>query len=75
MPKSAVPPRASRSQPSAEAPEYTPEEGRAIFDGAAQRLLHMSGDEFLRRWDAGEFADDPDRPEVIEVAMLVPLVR
>lgn len=57
------------------AKEYTAEEGRAIFDDAARRHLHMSGDEFLRKWDAGEFADDPDRPEVIEVAMLIPLVR
>ena len=55
--------------------EYSAEEGRAIFDAAAQRRLGISGDEFLRKWDAGEFADDPDRPEVIDVAMLIPLVR
>lgn len=55
--------------------EYSVEEGREIFDAAAQRHLGISGDEFLRKWDAGEFADDPDRPEVIEVAMLIPLVR
>lgn len=64
-----------KSKTTVPASEYTAEEGRAIFDEVAHRLMAMSGEEFLRRWDAGEFADDPDRPEVIEVAMLIPLVR
>jgi hypothetical protein len=34
----------------------------------------MSGDEFLRKWDAGEI-DDPDRSEVLTVAFLIPFVR
>ena len=53
----------------------TPEEGRALFDRQAHRYLKMSGDEFIRRWDAGEFDDNPDRPEVMRVAMLLPLGR
>lgn len=55
--------------------ERTLAEGRAMLDAAARRHLRMSGDEFLRKWDAGEFADDPDRPEVLEVAMLIPFAR
>lgn len=48
----------------------TREESRALFDRVARRDLNMSGEEFLRAWDAGEFDDNPDRPEVIRVAML-----
>jgi hypothetical protein len=35
----------------------------------------MSGDEFLRALDAGEFDQDPERPEFVSVLMLLPLVR
>jgi hypothetical protein len=53
----------------------TPEEAWDLFDRAARSDLHMSGEEFLRRWDAGAFRADPDRPGVMDVAMLIPLVR
>lgn len=56
----------------------TREEGRRLFDAQARKLMHMSGDEFLRRWDAGEFAaiaDDPDHPEIMRLAMLIPFGR
>lgn len=55
--------------------ELTREEGLAILDRQARRYLNMSGDEFIRAWDAGEFADDPDRPEVMRVAFLIGLGR
>lgn len=55
--------------------EVTPEEGRAILDRAARRRLHMSGDEFIRRWDAGEYEGKADRPDVSRVAMLLPFGR
>src|SRR5437879_3411216 len=51
------------------------EEARQLFDGRARYWLGISGEEFLRRWDAGEFADDPDRTEVQSVAILMDLVR
>jgi hypothetical protein len=38
----------------------------------------MSGEEFLRRWDAGDFVDrvdDPDHPEIMRLAMLIPFGR
>lgn len=59
--------------------ELTQEEGRELFDRQAPRYLNMSGDEVIRAWDAGEFDDPDDRskngPEVMRVAMLLPLVR
>lgn len=38
----------------------SPEEGRRMFDEVARAWVGMSGEEFLRRYDAGEFADMPD---------------
>ncbi len=38
----------------------TDEEARAIFDQKARATMGMSGEEFLRRYDAGEFNDHPD---------------
>jgi hypothetical protein len=55
--------------------EVTAKEGREIVDRAARRHLSMSGEEFLKAWDAGVFDDDPDRPEVMSVAMLLPFAR
>lgn len=59
--------------------ELSREEGRELFDRQARRYLDMSGGEFLKKWDAGEFADPDDRtknpPGVMELAMLLPFVR
>ena len=59
--------------------ELTDEEARELFDRSARHYLGISGEEFLRRWDAGEYDDPDDRtknpPEVMEVASLLPLVR
>jgi hypothetical protein len=55
--------------------EWSPHEGRNLFDRLARRELGMSGEEFIRAWEAGVFDDDPDRPEVMRVAMLLPLAR
>ena len=52
----------------------TREEGWQILDEQARRSLGMSAEEFVRAWNAGEF-DNPDRPEVMHVAMLLPLAR
>ena len=54
--------------------ELTEDESRDEFDRQARRRLHMSGEEFLRRWDAREFPDTED-PDVGWVASLIPLVR
>ena len=41
----------------------SPEEARAFFEREVQRLVGMSGDEFIRRYDAGEYAEIEDVPE------------
>lgn len=61
-------------QQPAQVRELTEQEARAEFDRQARRRLHMSGEEFLRRWDAGEFPDTEDFG-VSWVASLIPLVR
>ena len=56
----------------------TDEEARAIFDEQARKTMGMSGEEFLRRWDAGEFdaiADDRDHPEIMRLVMLINFAR
>jgi hypothetical protein len=50
--------------------DLTPDEGRRLFDNAAQYYLGISGDEFIRRWESGYYDDDPE--EVMGVAMLLP---
>lgn len=49
----------------------TPQEGRELLDRQARRYLGMSGEEFVRKWKAKEF-EDPDRPEIMQVAFLIP---
>lgn len=51
---------------------------RELFDERARKLMNISGEEFSRRWDAGEFddvANDEDHPEVGELAALRSLGR
>jgi hypothetical protein len=54
------------------------EEGRAMFDRQAHELVHMSGDEFIQRWDAGEFRDIADTAghrHILRLASLIPFGR
>jgi len=54
------------------------EESRAFFDTQAQRLMGISGAEFIRRYDAGEFEDAPDDVQhhnITELVMLLPFGR
>jgi hypothetical protein len=55
--------------------ELTQEEGKALLDTAARRYLGMSADEFIQAWESGKFDEDPDRPDVMYVAMLLPLAK
>jgi hypothetical protein len=59
---------------SADVEYLTVEQGWALLDKHAQRYLQMSRREFVERWDRGEI-EDPDRPEVNRVSMLLPFVR
>jgi len=51
--------------------EMTRDEAREFFDGQAQAWLGMSGEEFMRAWDAGEISNEPERTEVTAVALLL----
>jgi hypothetical protein len=48
-------------------------EGRRLFDFEARRVTGLSGDEFLRRYDAGEIVEDDETPEGREVMGLIML--
>lgn len=54
--------------------ELSRQEGRAMLDQAARDTLGISADEFLSKWDAGEY-EDSDDPAVTRVAMLIPFAR
>ena len=54
------------------------EEGREFFDTQARDLMGMSGDEFLRRYDAGEYKDikdDGEDGDLITLIMMMPFAR
>lgn len=45
-------------------------EGREILDRQARKYLGMSGEEFLRKYEAGEISTDCS--DVMRVSMLIP---
>ncbi|TAK28338.1 MAG: hypothetical protein EPO21_22915 [Chloroflexota bacterium] len=56
--------------------ELNDEESHALFNEAAQYYVQMSGEEFLRRYDRGEFDAEIDiRPELRRMEMLIPFGR
>lgn len=58
--------------------EFTPEEARAFFEAEVQRAMGISGEEFLRRLDAGEYNeiyDDPEYRHIGRLEMLSSVVR
>jgi hypothetical protein len=51
---------------------------REMFDQAARATVGLSGEEFLRRYDAGAFRDYEDTPEgrqLLHLIMLIPFGR
>jgi hypothetical protein len=57
-----------------------PEVAIAIFDREARRIVGMSGEAFLAKWDAGDYRDvdlDATREgrDIIYLALLIPLGR
>jgi hypothetical protein len=51
-----------------------PEAARAFFEREVQRLVGIDADEFIRRYDAGDYADIEDIPEnwnIFEAAFLI----
>ena len=55
------------------------EEGRRIFDRRARMELGISGEEFLRRWDAGEYPypipDDTEGRKIARLMMMINFAR
>lgn len=62
------------SAPAYRVDEIDETEGRALVDTQARKYLGMSGDEFIARYAAGDIPD-PDRSDVIRVAMLLPFIK
>lgn len=54
--------------------QISSEQAWSVFDRASKNILDISGDEFSRRWDAGEFRDETT-PEMMEVLILRPSRR
>jgi hypothetical protein len=54
--------------------ELTLQQGKDLLDQRARHYLHLTADEFLRKWDAGDYRGD-DRPEVMRVVMAIPFAR
>jgi hypothetical protein len=52
----------------------TSDEGKQLLDNQAQKYLGMSGEEFRRRYKAGEI-EDPERSEVVRVSLLLPFAE
>ena len=63
-----------KSDHEVEVVEVTRKQGQAMFDRAARDELGMPGDQFLAKWDAGDY-EDTDDPAVTRVAMLIPFAR
>ena len=57
--------------------ELTKEEAWELFDQQTQAWLGISGEEFIRRYHAGEFTDEQlDRdPDIAYLAMKLSVVR
>ena len=55
--------------------DLTPEESRAFVEAAAQRLLGIGIDEFIRRLDAGEYDDVIDTLSHWQIGYLEDLAR
>jgi hypothetical protein len=53
----------------------TPSQGRSLLDRRAKAELKISGKQFVRDWKAGKFARRACSPEVMRVAMLLPLAK
>jgi len=49
-------------------------ESRALVDTQARKYLGMSGEDFIAQYAGGAIAD-PDRSDVIRMAMVLPFIK
>jgi hypothetical protein len=57
---------------------FDPEEGRREFEAMVQEFMGISSDEFIRRFEAGEYwgiADEEGHRHIGDLIMLIPLAR
>ena len=55
-----------------------PDDAWTFFDGQVRARLGVNGEEFVRRWDAGEYddlVDESEHPDIVRLAMLRPVGR
>ncbi len=52
-------------------------DGQELFDYQARKALNLSGEEFLRRWDAGMYRSDSSEEGMAarRLALLIPFIR
>ncbi len=55
-------------------PYISAEEGRAMFDAATRRYMGISGEEFIARWEAGEYDEIADSSDHWYVGFLSGLI-
>lgn len=59
--------------------ELTSDEGQVMFDDEARARLGISGDEFIRRWEAGEFPDCEypgwNHSDIVSLVLMIPFAR
>jgi hypothetical protein len=53
--------------------DVSADEAGEIFDRQARKYLGMTGEEFLRKWDAGEI-HDPDQAHIVRQVLMIPLL-
>jgi len=76
MATAAVATRFGNVEDPASAKVMTRAEAAELFDATAMLYLGMSGTEFLRRWDNGDYDDETVcSGRVMRVACMIPLVR
>jgi len=55
--------------------EFSKADGLQALNRAADQYLGISGEEFLRRWDCGNYRNREDEPGVRDVAFLIDFAR
>lgn len=53
----------------------TKEQTWELFEREVHRYLGISAEEFLRRWDAGEWPDPDSVDGLMSLVMLIPVIR
>jgi hypothetical protein len=61
------------SKTNSESLTLSPEAAQAFFEKQARELLGISGEDFLRRFDAGEYANIPDDAGDADIVYLATL--